>query len=380
MSLNKITASLHNHSTFSDGADSPQEVIDRAFDSGITHFTISDHDTHQMLSPRHMSEIINRWRGLNRETYGLDVALGRDTETGSIKTEPLVNPNAVDAPDTGMYVLKKGEVQSLLLYRGVEYTVMFEGKSRHLIGLGVRYPHDSEVDRCKDIQTARIGRIHLLAEEINGLVDDDYKHISIEGAKLVALIRNSVPSRLHLGALIADQLRNKGGIDLTARQAMDRYVPKSLRRAAISGGVIPEMKDIVTTIHQLGGVAILPHIHRNGLGDHDDYERALRRMILQTGLDGFEVQDGRYNQCDISDEYLRIADSLNRRLHPEIFGLPAGKSTVVISWGADFHGRYNSEGIIITGSAPPVSHPDALQKLEERMLYWRENNPAPNQE
>lgn len=370
LKVKTIRASFHNHTTFSDGADSPVDLLRKAFTSGITHFTVTDHDTHRMLSPEHIAELM-------REGFTLDSVLLEDG-VDDYETRGVTDPFDLEQ-DTGVYRISDG-THSLQLYRGVEYTVKYGGTQRHLVGLGIHYPSSDELRCCLELKTARTMRIQALADEINASENPRYANVKINHTKLAQLIADSVPSRLHLGAIIADLLNGKsreelhellemqgGGDTVTARTAMRMYVTKELKNYQLSQGIIPKLKKKVDLIHRLGGVAILPHIGRNGLGDRDQYTVALYNMISDLGLDGFEVQEGEYNDCNVSEEYSRIAAALHKARSPlgeERFG-------VLISWGSDYHGDYNKHVEKIVGIAPPQDHPDAIRKLEERMRYWR---------
>lgn len=48
----KVVADLHTHTTFSDGKQSPEELIAKAEGLGLTHISITDHDT--MQAHRHL--------------------------------------------------------------------------------------------------------------------------------------------------------------------------------------------------------------------------------------------------------------------------------------------------------------------------------------
>lgn len=41
--MNMLKFSYHNHTNYSDGADSPEEMIQKAFAAGFTHFAVTDH-------------------------------------------------------------------------------------------------------------------------------------------------------------------------------------------------------------------------------------------------------------------------------------------------------------------------------------------------
>ena len=55
-----IKVSMHNHSTFSDGTDTLEDMLEYAYGAGLTHYTISDHS---------YNTIDNDWNNMTPELY-----------------------------------------------------------------------------------------------------------------------------------------------------------------------------------------------------------------------------------------------------------------------------------------------------------------------
>lgn len=88
-----MLADLHTHSTASDGALEPGELIDRALERGITHLAITDHDTVAAYSadlPRDLLHVIpgielsTVWRKIGVHIVGLNIDLENTELAGGV--------------------------------------------------------------------------------------------------------------------------------------------------------------------------------------------------------------------------------------------------------------------------------------------------------
>lgn len=377
--------SFHNHTRFSDGADTDVTLLEKALHGGITDFAITDHDSHVSLSPENIDRLVSE--------AGFKFWHVVDTKQIPItRVEPYQGEY-----DTGIYLIEK-DGRQMNLYRGVEYTVRHPNlqrqmTQRHLVGLGFRYPDKQELDRCAQVKLQRQMRIGGLIHNIRELqADGDPRYVSIiiEESDLSNIMDPllTTPSRLHLGYVIAEKLNPerpaRGEKQLTPRDAMVQYVGEWLPAYNLSAGVTPQLDETVKLIHQLGGIAILPHIHRNGLGNEDAFAEGIYLLVAKYGLDGFEIQVGGYNECVVSERNVKIAEDLNQRTYsgltvkPGYDGLPADHPLVLVSLGVDFHGIMNgpdkADHIYGTNFPRHYREGQGLRDLKERMNFWRRNS------
>lgn len=370
--------SFHNHTTFSDGADTDVALLKKAFASDITDLAITDHDTHEGLSPNNLEKLVRESFLISHVTHeGLQVPI-------------TVEQHYQREYDSGVYVFELGG-KKMHVYRGVEYTVRHKDllgniTQRHLIGLGMRFPEREELRRCVEIKSQRKMRIGTLIAEINRLNeqgDEKYAGIKIDPGDLSGVIdpETTTPSRLHIGYLISRMFEAKG-IRKTPRQANKEFVGEWLVGYNLPSGVTPWLVEGIRIIHQLGGIAILPHIHRNGLGNEEGYTESIYEMVRKYRLDGFEIQVGGYNECVPSQRNIVIASDLNSRHYPKLDltlgdnGLSKDHPPVLVSLGVDFHGAMNDpeKADYIEGTHFPHDYRDGrgLLDLKERMNFRRE--------
>ena len=136
-------------------------------------------------------------------------------------------------------------------------------------------------------------------------------HISLEDVQTYAKI--AALGRPHF----AQAMLAKGYVS-TIREAFDKYLATpafdKIERKK------PSAEEIINTIHQAGGIAVLAHPLLLKL-DKNDFE-ALLKKLKNAGLDGIECYYSRHSQND-TEYYLKQAEYLNLR----------------ISAGSDFHGE-----------------------------------------
>jgi predicted metal-dependent phosphoesterase TrpH len=154
---------LHCHSTASDGALSPTELVRRAQQQGVTALALTDHDT----------------------TAGLDEAR------------------------------RSAESEGIRFISGIELSTNWQGKCLHIVGLGIdpAYPPLAEATHnLRDIRLQRAEQIALKLEK---------KRIpgALEAVKKMA--GDSMITRTHF----ADFLLSQGHV-LSQQEAFDRYLAK----------------------------------------------------------------------------------------------------------------------------------------------------------
>lgn len=154
---------LHCHSTASDGALSPTELVHRAHNKGVTHLALTDHDT----------------------TGGLAEAQQAASALG------------------------------LRLILGIELSCQWQGKCLHVVGLGIDPAHPPLADATHKLKDTRLLRAEKMAEKL--------EKRGITGA-LEAVIKaagDGMITRTHF----ADFLLSHGHVK-NQQDAFDRYLAK----------------------------------------------------------------------------------------------------------------------------------------------------------
>lgn len=157
------TYDLHCHSTASDGALSPTEVVRRAHQQGVTALALTDHDT----------------------TAGLDEAK------------------------------RSAEAEGIRFIAGIELSSHWQGKCLHIVGLGIDPAHAPLAEATHNLRNTRLQRAEQIALKL------EKKHISgvLEGVKKMA--GDSMITRTHF----ADFLLSEGHVT-SQQEAFDRYLAK----------------------------------------------------------------------------------------------------------------------------------------------------------
>lgn len=154
---------LHCHSTASDGALSPAEVVQRAYEHGVTALALTDHDT----------------------TAGLDEAQNCALASG-IKLIP-----------------------------GIELSASWSGQCFHIVGLGINPNYPLLAEATQNLQHTRLERAEKIADKL------EKKRIpgALEAVKKAA--GDGMITRTHF----ADFLVSQNHVS-TQQEAFDRYLAK----------------------------------------------------------------------------------------------------------------------------------------------------------
>jgi predicted metal-dependent phosphoesterase TrpH len=154
---------LHCHSTASDGALSPTDLIRRAHEQGVTTLALTDHDT----------------------TAGLTEARIAATASG------------------------------IRLIPGIELSTTWQDKCFHIVGLGIDPAYDPLVQATQNLQTVRLERAEKIAHKL------EKKRIpgALEAVKQAA--GDSMITRTHF----ADFLLSQHHVS-TQQEAFDRYLAR----------------------------------------------------------------------------------------------------------------------------------------------------------
>lgn len=154
---------LHCHSTASDGALSPTDVVQRAHTQGVTNLALTDHDT----------------------------------------TQGLANARAC------------ADALGIQLINGIELSVVWENKSIHIVGLGIDPDYELLADAAEYIQYQRSVRAVKMSEKLAK------KNIPGAFAAVQQAAGGGTITRSHF----ADFLVAQHHVD-THQEAFDRYLSK----------------------------------------------------------------------------------------------------------------------------------------------------------
>jgi 3',5'-nucleoside bisphosphate phosphatase len=154
---------LHSHSTISDGVLSPTQLVQRAYEQGVTTLALTDHDT----------------------TAGYE--------------EALVAANKIN----------------LKLIEGIELSASWQGMTFHILGLGINPNYSPLLEATRHLQTVRLAR----AEKISAKLEK--KHIT--GA--LEAVMDAAGDRMITRSHFADFLVSQNHVS-TQQEAFDRYLGK----------------------------------------------------------------------------------------------------------------------------------------------------------
>jgi len=155
------TYDLHCHSTASDGALSPSELLQRASQQGVTHLALTDHDTTQGLTEA----------SLFAETLGIN----------------LIN--------------------------GIELSTSWQNKCFHIVGLGIDPTHPALTSAIHDLQLTRIERAEQIAAKL------EKKRIPGALAAVKVAAGNGMITRTHFADFLLSQRHVSN-----QQEAFDRYL------------------------------------------------------------------------------------------------------------------------------------------------------------
>lgn len=263
---------LHSHTTTSDGALSPSDLVARAIEKGVNILAITDHDTVAGLA----------------EAQRYVASYNQDNE---------------------------GEIFHLI--NGIEASTVWENKDIHIVGLNVDIESPALLDFIETQTETRFARAKLMAERL--------AKANIEGAYAGA--REFADSDANITrAHFARWLVEAG---------YAKNIPEVFKRYLVRGkpGYVPppwcEMKVAIDAITQAGGVAVLAHPSHYKLTT-----KWLRRLIIafkDAGGVGMEIahpqqsiQDRRL-LADLANEY-QLLTSQGSDFHHQTPWLELGKN------------------------------------------------------
>ncbi len=192
---------LHSHSTASDGALSPTELVDRALQRGITHLALTDHDC----------------------VSGIEEA-----------------EQAADGT-------------ALTIIPGAEFSTTWENNQIHVVGLFIDYKNDLLAEHLKKVRIKREERAVAIGAKLSklGIPDAYNKACALAG-------NNAVITRGNYARLIFSE-----GKASSIDDAFNAFLKKG--RMAYVNTVWFDIAEVVSVIKNSGGVAVLAHPRRYDL-------------------------------------------------------------------------------------------------------------------
>ncbi len=187
---------LHLHSTCSDGAFSPAELVERAGKAGLTAIAIADHDSVTGIS------------------------------------------EAVTA----------GEMRGIEVIPAVELSVQFGGwQDIHLLGYGIDYADSGFLERLNGFRQRRERRNVEILERVNERLANEGRS-GLELSQVLAYARDAI-GRPHIARALIDRGYVKSVEDAFQRYLVPCNVPKAYW----------PIDDAIAGIRRVGGAAVLAH-------------------------------------------------------------------------------------------------------------------------
>lgn len=237
---------LHLHTTASDGADSPEQLVDRVFEAGLNTFSVTDHDSISGIEPARCAL--------------------RQRLTACPEHKPQ-------------------------LLAGVELSADQDGEERHILGY---FLHDGE-EHLESFLTEQLRtrrqRNRDLIERLRAL------GYAIDPAAL------DTPDQVATGRLqIALHLIQKGYFD-SVQHAFAELLGDG--RPGYVERVRPSAREAIGQIHQAGGLAVLAHPALYGWcrGQAIVSAPLLQNLaqLQSIGLDGVEAYHGEASEAETSE-------------------------------------------------------------------------------
>jgi len=222
---------LHTHSTASDGAVSPAELVAAADRCNLAALALTDHDT----------------------VAGLAAARA-----------------AADAASELQFIC------------GIEISIHFTGGTMHILGLGIDPGDEALVALTHRLQRARDERNPKIVRKLRAadidISDDD---VAAVAHQMRAGQDSAVTSRVH----IAETLRRMGHAG-SIPDAFERYLGRG--GAAYVDKDRPVPSEAIAAIRAAGGLAVLAHPSHLNCANRAQLERVVRDL-MRWGLGGIEA-------------------------------------------------------------------------------------------
>ncbi|MDD3237379.1 MAG: PHP domain-containing protein [Candidatus Gastranaerophilales bacterium] len=238
---------LHVHTTYSDGAFSPEKIIDTALDVGLDALAITDHD--------------------NVLSYNM-------------------------ATDYAKKIIPEGSKKPLEVIPGVEINTLYKGYEIHILGY---YMDLENADFQKLLKVQQNARIKQTKEIISLLHKKEGMHISFEDIKKLVAPGGSI-GRPH----IAKAITLAGGT-MNVIEAYNKYINDASSVYVQRKTVSPH--DAVEIIYDAGGIPVFAHPF------DVDIAEVLTKELMNFGLRGIEAYHRKHSPAMV-EYYSTIAEQL----------------------------------------------------------------------
>ena len=271
---------LHTHTNYSDGTDTPATLVRKACQAGLRALAITDHDTFD----------------------GYLAAVDPVREAG------------------------------LELICGIEISTRLSekaGRSTHLLAYFLSGPPPAAFNAwLAQVQQARRERNERMARRLQSLNFD----VTLAAAEALG---RSITGRVHFARLLRDQ-----GYVSSIDQAFELYLGD--HAPAFVAMDEPPIEDTIARVRAVGGIPVIAHPIRLGLGDPATETRVFARL-REVGLLGLEVYHSDHDPATAA-RYLAMARQLD----------------LAITGGSDYHGEAKPNVRLGTGRDHNVQVPYAL--------------------
>ena len=229
---------LHIHTTMSDGALSPREVIDKAYDNGVRVMSITDHDT-------------------------------------------------IDAYTDSLFEYARSK--NITLIPGVEISTKIEGYSFHVLGYNYDLDDTNFRNKLKELKTARHTYLHEVSAKLTdlGYIVNTSKLDKIESVTKAHIANDIITNKENNKKLMSvfNRIPDKA---LFIETIMNKGCPGYVKKLTI------DPKEAVQLIRSAHGKAILAHPVAY------DYEEKIDMADIKRLIDyaGFDAIEGVYLYID----------------------------------------------------------------------------------
>jgi predicted metal-dependent phosphoesterase TrpH len=267
---------LHIHSIFSDGSDSPSEIIDKALDLNLKAIALTDHDT-----------------------------------IDGVK-------------DFILY----GEEKEIILLPGIEISIRHEPKRElidvHIVGLNIDH---SSTKLNNTINNQIKGRLEQKEAICKRLREEFGYNIFFEDVKAIA--GNKILGRPHIVEIM--KRNNPDKVEGKTKNELFKMI--SIGGAAfVDRKVELNLEESIELIISSGGIPILAH---PGIYEVSNYSKFIE-MCIKAGIKGIEVE----YCYDKNRPYVGTdKSSWARDYFPDYFSKIAEKYNLIKSGGSDYHGK-----------------------------------------
>ncbi len=239
---------MHTHSIYSDGALSPEEIIDTSVELGLSAVSITDHDNILAFD------------------YARAQALKRAEETGG----PLLE-----------------------VVPGIEINTIYEKNEVHILGYFFESSNRALLDMISYQQHARVQQITEIVKKLNKIA-----RIRISMDDITRLVKKGGSiGRPH----IAKAVMNVGGVS-NIIEAYKKYIndeaPTYIQRKTVSP------HEAVEIVYEARGIPVIAHPHDLVIAEN------LVKELMNYGLRGIEVYHRRHSPAMI-EYFSSLAEKYN---------------------------------------------------------------------